>query len=171
MINQGHLYMKTYMKSFVYLFQRMHGMQYLYDTFACTQVAAEKGADKLKSEDDVDEGYDFIESECPKTTEKSARNRWMTKELNLSTGPIFGWTIPCVKEAITNMSAEGSLATTTRYYPFCYDDVAPWLQKVLDTVIPSLATNSILFIGKAGMGRTPVMNIIAMAIYMGNCTL
>ena len=118
MINQGHLYMKTYMKSFVYLFQRMHGMQYLYDTCACTQVAAEKGANKLKSEDDVNEGYDFIESECPKTTENSARNRWMMKDFNESTGPIFGWTIPCVKEAITNMSAEGSLATTTRYYPF-----------------------------------------------------
>ena len=56
MIKQGHLYIKTYMESFVYLFQRMHGMQYLYNTFACTQVAAEKGADKLKSEDDVNEG-------------------------------------------------------------------------------------------------------------------
>ena len=69
------------------------------------------------------------------------------------------------------MSAEGSLATTMRYYPFCYVDLAPWLQKVLDTVIPSLLTKSILFIGKAGMGRTPVMNIIAMAIDMGSCTL
>ena len=125
MINQGHLYMTTYMKSFVYLFQRTHAMRYLYDTFARTQVAAEKGADKLKSEDDVNEGYDFIESQCPKTTEKSARSRCTTKEFHHSTGPIFGWTIPCGKEAITNMSAEGSRATTTRYCPLCYDDVAP----------------------------------------------
>ena len=101
-------------------------------------------ADMPHSEDDVDEGYDFIESQCPKTTEKNARNRWITKELNLSTRPISGWTILRVKETITNMSAEGSLATTTRYYPFCYDDVAPWLQKVFDTVIPILATKSIL---------------------------
>ena len=65
MINLGSVYTRTYMKSLVYLIRRIGGVQYLYITFSCTQVAAEEGADRLQSEDNVDEGCDFIESQCP----------------------------------------------------------------------------------------------------------
>ena len=45
-----------------------------------------------------------------------------------------------------------------------YFDISNWFVEVFDLVIPLLLSKSVMFLGQAGFGKTPVMNILAMAM-------
>ena len=154
---------KDLMKAMLYMTERMTGTHLLHDTFA------NMAATELKTEDELDVGFDFIEEECPRTNERLAKTRWVEKQLNKPSSPIYGWNRGLIQEAVRHLDAQGALATTTRYYPLCYMDFAPWFKVILDDIVPTLLSNSVLFLGKAGFGKTPAMVILAIAISRYHC--
>ena len=50
--------------------------------------------------DAIDLGYDFIQHNCPATSENLARQRWVAKQLADEASPIYGWKKNDVKEAM-----------------------------------------------------------------------
>ena len=104
---------KDLMKAMLYMTERMTGTHLPHETFA------HMPATELKTEDELDVGFDFIEEECPRTNERLAKTRWVEKQLNKPSSPIYGWNRGLIQEAVRHLDAQRALATTTRYYPLC----------------------------------------------------
>ena len=60
----------------------------------------------------IDDGYDFIIRERPRTTEDLAQLRWIANHIADEASPIFGWSKRDVKEAIETLGKQGCLAKT-----------------------------------------------------------
>ena len=112
----------------------------------------------------IDAGYDYIMRESPVTSEGLARLRWIAKEVSDEGSPIYGWKKADVKEAIDTLHREGSLAKTQSYIPITIQDLAPHIKRILKDVIPTLKTQSLVFVGRPGWGKTPLMQVLAMAM-------
>ena len=62
-------------------------------------------------------------------------------------------------------ACEGCLCKRQYMFPCTVFDIQPWfLQKVLQPIWPMLKTKSLIILGEPGRGKTPIGQIIAMAV-------
>ena len=101
-------------KPFVYMWQRMKGLQFSYMKIG-VGMRAEK---PLESSEAIDAGYDHIKKYLPTKVTNNARNRWIDKELNTSDSPIYGWQLSRVKQAVLNIKETGQHAKPSQIPPF-----------------------------------------------------
>ena len=116
----------------------------------------------LLSKGDTERGFAFIESEAPRTNFKNAALMWITIQENDPTSPVFGWPTAKVREAVANLKAEASLARTQYDYPLCFYNLAPYFQRIVTEVLPSLLDKFLVFWGEPGVGKSPACYILAM---------
>ena len=93
-----------------------------------------------------------------------AKLRWVSKELADETSPIFGWKRALIMEAVDTMKRESVVAKTERYCPVTLVDLAPYIRDILKTIIPTLRSKAVVFVGKPGWGKTPLMQSLSMAV-------
>ena len=92
--------------------------------------------------------------------------RWITRQLKDKDSPLhalgaFRWTDQLVQKAFKAMKEEGCLATVSTDCPYTIQTLSPWLvDNVLVHLMPHLTTKSLGLIGKAGIGKTPVLETI-----------
>ena len=100
----------------------------------------------------MDKGYDHILKECPRHTENFAQLRFVANERLDETSPLLGWSKAVIKEAISAIASETSIATTERYCPITILDIAPDLRALLKPLMSSFGSKSMVMLGKPGWG-------------------
>ena len=120
--------------------------------------------------DAIDAGFDFIEK-C--WAERSlpaigiAQMRWVSKQLVSPASPLYAqgpyrWSDKFVEKAIVKLREQGTLAKVVTGCPYTLKSLSPWfVDNVLAELVPHLHLRSLGFIGRAGCGKTPVLETVA----------
>ena len=148
-------------KPFVYMWQRLGGHQYHYLRLGNAVGGSKKD---LESEDAIDRGYDYINLECPRRNNNNQQARWLDKQLNNPDSPIFGWATGRVLSAIRNLKEGAQHAESEELYPLTFFSFEPWFQSVLKPHLPRLDQETLLWLGRAGAGKTPAQYILGFAM-------
>ena len=147
-------------KAFEYILEQLGGFQCRW--FEVAAANGDGGEAKLMTASEVQAGFDFIEQEAPRTSAKNAALRWITTQLNDRDSPIFGWKEGLVKEAVRNLQTEQNLAKVQTYYPITLADVAGWVLDIVEQVVPTLLSKSLLLVGEPGIGKTVLCHSFCM---------
>ena len=116
----------------------------------------------------IDDGFDYIERTAPLSTTGTAYFRWFAKSLQkdrVPPSPIAGWNEMLVNRAVDNLRKGGCLAKTRTTYPLTLTDVDPTvLRYVLQELLPLMRRKSLILIGEARFGKTPLAIILGFAL-------
>ncbi len=115
----------------------------------------------------LDRGFDFIEQKAPREAQGLDVLRWITKFTHKQcvNSPICGWKDSLVEKAIRGLQQQGVLAKVRKYLPLSLKSLDPaMLRFILGPLLPSLRTTSIVFLGENGIGKSPVAEILALAL-------
>eukprot|EP00971_Amphidinium_carterae_P188879 3749712-Amphidinium_carterae.1 len=148
-----------------YMFLNMGGR-----VLSCFKPApAEKSTGKRalveRTPAEIDAGFNFINKHAPTGFQRNQHLVWMEKELRDTDSPIFEWDRMLVREAMRNKQTARCLADEVTSYPVCLADLNSWVvDKILKKLVPMATEAGFVFLGKAGCGKTPLANSLAMAI-------
>ena len=67
------------------------------------------------------------------------------------------------------MAKGANLTTKQTYYPLTYMDISPGRRLILDKIVPTLLTKTVLLVGEAGEAKTPANIIMAMGMARYQC--
>ena len=169
LVNYGNN-IKNGKKVFQHLFQELGGFQIRQFELQCSNAPAFDMNDDSELQA-IDRGFDYIEQCWKDRTLPTGFNqlRWITRNLKDANSPLycqgdFKWTDKIVEKAINKLRDEGSLVRVVTNCPYTIKTFAPWfVDNVLVDLVPLLNSKSIIFIGKAGCGKTPILEGLANA--------
>ena len=110
-------------------------------------------------------GFDFIRNEGPRTNIGNRQVEWAEIEVNRTDGPLSGWSAGLVKECLRNHSnSQVYSKPQTDFYLTLYDIAGWFLDDVLVNILGDLQNKTLVMMGFAEKGKTPVAQAIAMAM-------
>lgn len=157
--------LKNGKKIFVYLFEQLGGFQIRYWQLEGSISGRVSNVDEdLEA---IDRGFDLIEGAFRRrevVPSGLCLLRWITKQINTPDGPLYKWSERLVEKAFSRLSNEGTLAKEVTNCPYTLKSFQPFLvDTILVDLVPHLTTRSIGFVGKAGCGKSPVVEGLACA--------
>jgi hypothetical protein len=148
------------------------GFQYMLDKLGGQQVRCysfEDGvADKLKTESEIDDAYDFILGCAPRQEGSTLeQSRWIKKQINSPESPIFlaGFSPGDVWQSMKKIRDMELQAEIVKNYPFFLSDIEDWyVDSIIQPMVSKLRRKGVLMLGAAGIGKTPVLQILMSAM-------
>ncbi|CAE7258973.1 unnamed protein product [Symbiodinium sp. CCMP2592] len=114
---------------------------------------------------DLQAGFDYIREFGPKSNMGNGQTEWAEIETRRLGGPLHGWSAGLVKECLRNHSASNVYARPVTNFFLTLHDVAGWFfDDVLVEILGDLKSHTLVMMGMAETGKTPVAQAIAMAI-------
>lgn len=114
---------------------------------------------------EIDAGIEFININAPMGNSKNQQLSWILKEIRKEASPIFKWPIGTVKEAAVNKMKNKSQADPETFFPMCIFDLQDvFVAKILPLIVPKLLSCGLFVLGHAGVGKTQLAKILAMAM-------
>eukprot|EP00971_Amphidinium_carterae_P218352 4333983-Amphidinium_carterae.1 len=90
---------------------------------------------------------------------------WADKKTRDETSPIFGWPVAQVLQALSNVRQSVGIAKRITSYPLTLKDMSNWaLLNLVQRILPHVRQNATLFVGTTGLGKTPLVQSLAMAL-------
>eukprot|EP00971_Amphidinium_carterae_P300726 5975170-Amphidinium_carterae.1 len=65
---------------------------------------------RVKSAEEIDEGFDYIAANAPLSTTDNAHLKWIEKQKNNAASPIYDWKEILIEKAINNLMNDRALA-------------------------------------------------------------
>ena len=149
-----------------YTLENLGGRQYkIFDLVSYT-TPAKSAQSRFEDKDDeeIDKGFDFIQSDAPRSTTEMAHLRWMTKNLKNPASPIFQWPSGLVEKALGNLARDGALAKKEYDWPIPLTSTYyhSWLLDMLEEIW-DFDQSALLLVGHAGVGKSPLGRSVLMA--------
>ena len=120
-------------------------------------VPLQKGP--LRSAKEIDAAFDFIRDHGPLGSADNQNLRWTEKQRNDPQSPLYQYPAATIEKALHNLSSGKALAGAVAGYPITLKDVHNWvLTDVVEPLINSASQFSVIFLGPAGIGKTPLAN-------------
>ncbi|CAJ1444831.1 unnamed protein product [Effrenium voratum] len=116
------------------------------------------------TEENIDQGFDFIEAHGPRTHHSNTQLRWISKQFISDESPIQTWPERLIKEALRNLMNDGVLALPVYDFPLTLVDVEPSVLTVLEEIFPCFTDKACGMHGVHNVGKTPLGRTIAMAM-------
>ena len=157
---------KIGVKVWQYTFENMGGWQFRQHHLTPEVISKSKGSMDMNTltDEQVDEGFDYIVKEAPRTASGITQLTWLTKSLKNET-PIKGWQHKLVKEAIKNLTMDGSLAKEEKQWYITLMDYVPAVRVALEAVLDDMSSTMLL--GEPDAGKSP----LGRSIIMGMCRM
>ena len=149
-------------KPFMYMMQRLRGFTSSFVKLQLRNKSGKKAA--LEQPEDIDAGYDLIQKECPRANSKNEQNRWIDKQVSDPDSKVFGWAVTRVASACRNLKDAGSHASSETEYPLYFGHFEIWFQNIMKTIIPRLDTETMMWLGVPGAGKTQGQYIVGFAM-------
>ena len=124
-----------------------------------------------KEDDEIDEGFNHIMQNAPRSSSEMAQLKWQTKELRNKSSPIFGWPVQLVAQALRNLSSDGALARKEYHWPI---PLTPTYYEL--DVLKALGhvwgfdQSAFIMLGEPGSGKSPLGRSVLMAQVRHNQT-
>ena len=154
--------LKTGKKVFQFLFEQLGGLQIR--NFALEGVNGVRAQQEPELAD-IDKGFDEIEQAWREGKVKMAGLcllRWVTKQVKDPTSSLYNWSPKLVEKAFTKLSSEGCLAKEVQNCPYTLQTFQPYVvNTILKELVPLMGTKALGVIGKAGCGKTPLIEGVA----------
>jgi hypothetical protein len=118
------------------------------------------------SDDEIEAGAAFIRAECPTTEDESEMTKWVWKKINpKSDSPIAGWPEQKALRIALNKKKASQGVPTHTFFPLTVFSLHPlWYQLLLPLMMPLFTECGMLLLGMPGIGKTPLICIIATAM-------
>jgi hypothetical protein len=152
---------KAVRKAIHFMFENMGGFQCRWHFLGPARVKAEL---VTRTEEEWDEGFDYIESKGPRDQMGNKQLRWITKELAREGSPIHKWPVVLVEKSLRHLSADGVLAEVHTAFPLTLKDLDPRILEMLKAIVPKLVDHALGLHGEPGAGKTPLARVVAMAL-------
>jgi hypothetical protein len=161
----GDLYIIEYGKNFR---TGTLGLQLLLEKIGHSAIIAfefePKKVAKTKEKCALEQGFDYIKTQGPKSNMANRQTEWAEIEIHREDSPIFGWTAGLVKESLRGYANSNIFVEPTYNFFLTIYDLRSWfLEEVLFPLIRDMKTKTLVMLGKAGAGKTPAAQAIAMA--------
>ena len=117
------------------------------------------------SVDEIYEGMEYINKHAKNLTDgNNARYQWVLTKIRDPESPICGWPEVKVEKAINNLQKFKAMADAEVFFPLNIMDLKPtWCNQILPLIVPLLASFGLFILGAAGVGKTQLAKILAMA--------
>lgn len=154
---------------FHWLFENMGYFQVRMQSLTLKSEAMDKG-DKDKgatfmaslTDEDVDAAFEYM-AECP--SEPSLKSKWIIKALlKANNTPVYGWPVGYLKDCLNSLQSDGSFAKKEFEICLTLRDVPEWYLDIIKLFAPQLKIKAFIQIGEPGRGKTPVAEILALAL-------
>ena len=125
------------------------------------------GGSKWKpSADELRPGIAYINKNCPPGNSENEQLLWILTHIKADDGnPIAGWPEKTVAKAAANKASANGAADPERFFPLTVYDLKPvWSDFLLPLLYPLLVEFGIMFLGWPGVGKTPTVVILSMAM-------
>ncbi|CAK0874169.1 unnamed protein product [Prorocentrum cordatum] len=159
----------TTLKTMHLLFDNMGGILFKYWEFAAPVAAPaavapgdEDGVEVKKRKLRV--GFDFIMAEAPRGYFDCEQMLWVEHQLVDPDSPVHHFRRELIDRVLEKIQDRDHFAVKETYYPCLLHDIRPEYLDIAKRIIKTLLTNTLLTIGEAKFGKTPLMYILAMAI-------
>lgn len=159
----------TTLKTMYLMLESMGGILFRYWQF---EVPARAPAAAVPGdEDSVDEkkrkltaGVDFIMAEAPRGNFDCQQMLWVEHQLVDPDSPIHDFRRELIDRVLKKIQDRDHFAVKETYYPCLLHDIRPEYLDIAKRIIKTLLTNTLLAVGEARFGKTPLMYILAMAM-------
>lgn len=110
-------------------------------------------------------GIEYINAHAPLANSKNEQYLWVLLNVRDDESPLHGWPQHVVLRACANRSLGNSQAEPEWFFPLLLQDLnAEFLQKVVPLILPLMPSYGLMILGRAGIGKTPTAQILAMAV-------
>lgn len=117
------------------------------------------------TEDNLREGMAFINLNAPLSNCKNEQYLWVLLNVRAADSPLYGWPEHVVLKACANRTTGNSQAEPEWFFPLLLGDLNPeFLRKIVPLILPLMTSHGLMILGKAGIGKTPVAQILCMAV-------
>ena len=117
------------------------------------------------TEEELRDGIAFINVNAPLSNSKNEQYLWVLLQVRDGESPIHGWPEHVVLKACTNRVTGNSQAEPEWFFPLLMGDLNPeFLKQIVPLVVPRMTSFGLMILGKAGIGKTPVAQILCMAV-------
>ncbi|CAE7232195.1 unnamed protein product [Symbiodinium natans] len=114
--------------------------------------------------DELREGIAYINKNAPVANSNNEQFLWSLLNERDKESPILGWPLHIVSRACSNRSLGNSQAEAEHFFPLLVPDLNPTIMdRVLPLVVPTMPTHGLMILGRAGIGKTPLAIIVAVA--------
>eukprot|EP00971_Amphidinium_carterae_P091159 1804377-Amphidinium_carterae.1 len=145
-----------------HLLTNMGGEALVNRELAVTDPATKKNH---RTDAQIDAGYEYMNAKGPVCTAQNQHMCWADKKVRDETCPIYGWPVQQVLAALSNIRSAVGLAKKITSYPLSLKDMSNWtLLNIVRAILPDVKQNATLFVGPTGIGKTPLVNSLAMAL-------
>jgi hypothetical protein len=155
---------KTCVPVLIQMMQQLGGIMWKYSAWPEELPAKEAGEGRAYlTGDEIKEAWAYVREECPAGNFDGEQLEWLTHILNEPENPAFDLCkkhFGLVREYMNKKSAKQNLATKETYYPLTWEDLTGQARRIMRVVLPLLLTTSVLFVGKAGVAKTPLGMIV-----------
>ena len=101
----------------------------------------------------------------PKTAIHNRQTEWTEIEIHREDSPIFGWSAGLVKESLKGYGSSNVFVEPVADFFLTLKDLRAWfLEDCLAPVIPDMKDKTLVMMGLANRGKTPVAQALSMAM-------
>ena len=118
------------------------------------------------AEDELRKRVSFVNRNAPEDDTENQQYLWILTNIRPDSGsPIAGWPEGKVSRVVQNKSRGTASATSLSFFPFSVRSLKPFMGEFLLPLIgPLLTSYGILTIGWPGVGRTPFLIVLSLAL-------
>jgi hypothetical protein len=88
--------------------------------------------------------------------------KWIVRNVKDPSGPLHNWSERLVEKAVGKLRDQGALAEVVDDCPYTLLTLRPWfIDTVLADLVPCLKTKAFGLVGRAGCGKSPVLEAVA----------
>lgn len=154
-------------KTFQYIFERLGGITWKYwsrDMPVARIPINEVQSDVTEAQNRIREGIQHIKDEAPRGNFDCEQTCWLECELVDPGSKIYGLRRELIATVLKSIKDKDNFATKATYYPVLLPDIRKEFQLIVKQILPRLLTTTLLCIGEAKFGKTPLMTTLAFAM-------
>lgn len=158
-------------KAFLYMLSQISGHHWMTQVLRQKQIPKEQRlpGDSEKAwnptEEELRSGINYINDYAPLANSKNEQYLWVLLQIRDATSPLHGWPQHVVLKACANRVTGNSQAEPEYFFPLLLLDLNPtFLNKIVPMILPLMPSFGLMVLGKAGVGKTPTAQIMAMAV-------
>ena len=153
-------------KTLQYLFEKLPGITYAYWQWVLPAAAAARAVqpDVNELQQRIRKGIQHIKDEAPRGNFDCEQISWVECELVDGASPIHGFKRELISSVLKVLKDKDNFATKQAYFPVLLPDIRTEYQGIVAEILPTLLSNTLLCIGEAKFGKTPMMTAFAFAM-------
>jgi hypothetical protein len=153
------------LKTFQYIFERLGGLvfkHWKWDTPHRAKVATSDDVQEKKEK--IRKGIQHLKDDAPRGNFDCEQTEWLECELLDPESPIYDFKRELIDKVLRSLRDRDHFATKQDYYPCLLPDVRGEYRELVYKILQLLLTTTLLCIGEAKFGKTPLMTIMAFAL-------